>query len=333
MELTAFIILFVLGILTLLSENKDILRFIYLPSLILFMIIVRLNDFFFHCYESDILTYALEMKGDSLDSYYIREFIFWIGMRVIYFITNSDFATFILLDIFWIYLLFKTSSLKKYEKLNNGLVIILATSFPFFFGYQNIYRQFYATIILLLSYSYIGRRNSYSWMLFFISIFVHNLSLFALPLFVAKGFTKFNKVDRLILSSSISIIYVIILPYLMSLKTVGITGDDLSFLYFILFVIGSIYFLIKFQKDIFLFLSNVPSIIPATIIVTGIVYLQQEMIAERVGMILIPFLLYDLYRYSNKFSRFIYRVVFRLVLLLLFTLPVFFSSSSMIFLD
>ena len=122
MELTAFIILFVLGILTLLSENKDILRFIYLPSLILFMIIVRLNDFFFHCYESDILTYALEMKGDSLDSYYIREFIFWIGMRVIYFITNSDFATFILLDIFWIYLLFKTSSLKKYEKLNNEVL-------------------------------------------------------------------------------------------------------------------------------------------------------------------------------------------------------------------
>jgi len=332
MELTAFIILFVLGILTILSENKDVLKFIYIPFLILFMIIVRLNAFVYNSFELDILTYAIEMKAGSLDIYYLREFVFWLGIRVIYFITNSDLVTFILLDIFWIHLLFKSSSIKDYEKLNNGLVIILATSFPFFFGYQNIYRQFYAIIILLLSYSFLEKRKSYSWILFIVSIFIHNLSLFVFPFFVAKGFTKFNNIDRLVLSSSISIIYIIMLPYLLSLKAFGSTGFDVSILYFILFFIGFLLFLLKFHKDVFLFLSNIPSIIPATIIITGIVYLQLEMISERVGMMFIPFLLYDLYRYSNKFNRYTYRMVFRLVLLLLFTLPVFLSSSSMIFL-
>ena len=332
MELTAFVILFILGVLTIVFENKDVLRFIYIPFLILFMIIVRLNAFVYNSFELDILTYAIEMQTASLNIYYLREFIFWLGIRVIYFITHSELFSFILLDSFWIYLLVKTSSLKDYEKLNNGLIIILATSFPFFFGYQNIYRQFYATIVLLLSYSFLGKRNSYSWILFFISLFIHNLSLFAFPFFVAKGFTKFNNSDRLILSSCISLIYIIILPYLMSLKAFGRTGFDLSLLYFILFITGFIFFLLKFRKDIFLFLSKVPSVIPATIIITGLVYLQQEMITERVGMIFIPFLLYDMYRYSAKFNRFTYRVVFRLFLLLLFTLPVFFSESAMIFL-
>ena len=81
-----------------------------------------------------------------------------------------------------------------------------------------------------------------------------------------------------------------------------------------------------------LFTRNIPSIIPVTIITIGFLYLQQEIIAERVGMMFIPFLLYDMYRYSAKFNRFTYRVVFRLFLLLLFTLPVFFSESAMIFL-
>ncbi|MDA0890650.1 MAG: hypothetical protein O3A52_05820, partial [Bacteroidetes bacterium] len=66
MELVAFIILFVLGIITVLMENRDMLRFIYLPSLVVFMIIVRLNAFVFNSFELDILAYAIEMQTVSL---------------------------------------------------------------------------------------------------------------------------------------------------------------------------------------------------------------------------------------------------------------------------
>ena len=89
MELISFIILFSLGIITICMENRDVFRFVYLPSLVLFMIVVRLNAFVFNSYELDILTYAIEMKTTSFDIYYLREFIFWLGIRIIYNITNS----------------------------------------------------------------------------------------------------------------------------------------------------------------------------------------------------------------------------------------------------
>ena len=332
MELTAFVILFILGVLTIVFENKDVLRFIYIPFLILFMIIVRLNAFVYNSFELDILTYAIEMHTASLNIYYLREFIFWLGIRVIYFITNSELFTFILLDAFWIYLLVKTSSLKEYKNLNNGLIIILATSFPFLFGYENIYRQFYATVVLLFAYSRLEKRKSSSWVLFFTAIFIHNLSVFILPLFIVKNFFKFNDLDRLAISIFLSILSIIMLPYFMSSKGIMHTGVDLSLLYFILFLITFIYFTFKFRRNIMLFTRNIPSIIPVTIITIGFLYLQQEIIAERVGMMFIPFLLFDFYNFSNSFKNYFLRMGFRLLLLLVFTLPVFFSSSSMSFL-
>ena len=332
MELVAFIILFVLGIVTIFMENRDMLRFVYLPSLVVFMIIVRFNAFVFNSFELDILVYAIEMQTASLDIYYLREFVFWLGIRIIYFITNSDLVSFIIMDLFWIYLLYKASVKEKYYKLNNGLLIILATSFPFLFGYENIYRQFYATVVLLLAYSRLEKRKSSSWVLFFTAIFIHNLSVFILPLFIVKRFFKFNNLDRLVISIFLSILSIIMLPYFMSSKGIMHTGVDLSLLYFILFLITFIYFTFKFRRNIMLFTRNIPSIIPVTIITIGFLYLQQEIIAERVGMMFIPFLLFDFYNFSNSFKNYFLRMGFRLLLLLVFTLPVFFSSSSMSFL-
>lgn len=332
MELVSFIILFVLGIITICMQNRDMLRFVYLPSLVVFMIIVRLNAFVFNGFEIDILTYAIEMRTASLDIYYLREFIFWLGIRVIYFITNSDLISFILMDLFWIYLLYKTSLKEKYYKLNNGLLIVLATSFPFLFGYENIYRQFYATVVLLFAYSRLEKRELSAWALFFTAIFIHNLSVFMLPLFIVKRFFKFNDLDRLVISILLSLLSIIILPYFMSSKGIMHTGVDLSILYFILFLLTFIYSIFKFRRNVMMFAHYIPSIIPVIIITLGFLYLQQEMIAERVGMMFISFLLFDFYEFSNTFKNGSFRIGFRLVLLLAFTLPVFFSSSSMSFL-
>ena len=35
------------------------------------------------------------------------------------------------------------------ENINNALLLVLLTSFPFVFGYENIYRQFYTTVFSL----------------------------------------------------------------------------------------------------------------------------------------------------------------------------------------
>ena len=91
MELNFFITLCVLGVITLLTENRSILRYLYIPVLLSFLVVVRLNAFVFNGFEIDILTYALEMQSTSFDLYYVREFIFWFGLRIIYYLTQSEF--------------------------------------------------------------------------------------------------------------------------------------------------------------------------------------------------------------------------------------------------
>ena len=334
MELIAFIVLLVLGFFTIITENSSILRYIYIPSVFLFMVIVRLNGFEFGGYQKDILAYAIEMEGVLLfdDMYYIREFIFWFGIRLVYAITSSPFFTFLILDIGWIYFLIKVSKLIPSKQLGKGVIIILSTSFPFLFGYENIYRQFYATILLLYAYSLINKNNNKVFWLFIASIFIHNLALFTLPIFFIRKCYKFKLQDRFLISSFLSLIILVSLPFLLNLKGIDPTKIDLSFLYLFLFLGTFCFFVMKFKDNLQKLYNAVPSLLPVVILITGFVFLQQEMISERMGMMFLVFILFDLYNYSIMIESKLSRVSLRVLLLLLFTLPVFFTDSSLMFL-
>ena len=132
MELIGFIVLLVLGIAAIIFDRIEIIKYLYIPLLFSFMVIVRLNAFVFNAFEIDIITYGLEMNAYSFDIYYLREFVFWFGIRILYFITHSELVTFLLLDILWIYLLYKVSRKVSVNKIGNALLIILATSFGCF---------------------------------------------------------------------------------------------------------------------------------------------------------------------------------------------------------
>ena len=63
------------------------------------------------------------------------------------------------MDIIWIITLIRTSvNLSKESvitnKLSVGLIVVLSTSFPLFFGYENIYRQLFNTIFSLYIFNY-----------------------------------------------------------------------------------------------------------------------------------------------------------------------------------
>ena len=334
MEIVAFSILFFFGLITVFTESNSLLRWLYIPALFVFMIIVRLQAFFFGGFEIDIITYAGEMQGSLLlnNIYYLREFIFWFGIRLLYLITSSPFFTFIFLDFLWIYYLVKTTKFSSPYNLGRGLIIILATSFPFVFGYENIYRQFYATIILLYSYSMLDYNINRSYFLFFVSLFIHNLMIFALPLFLIRRCYKFKLSDRIIISLLISFIFIIILPFFLNLKGLDITKIDFSFLYFLLFLLLSLLYVYKFRDNIYSMVKYFPSLLPSLLLISGFMYIGEEMITERVSMILIIFFLYDIYYYSVSITNRTYRIIFRLGLLIIFTLPVYLFESSLKFL-
>ena len=334
MEFIAFCFLSLLGVITLIFESNSFLKYIYIPATFIFLIIVRLQAFHFNGFEIDIGTYAIEMQGSLFLNhvYYLREFIFWFTIRLVYLLTESTFFAFIILDFLWITLLVKITKKLKSNNLGKGVIVVLMTSFPFFFGYENIYRQFFATIIMLYAYSCIKYNCFRSIALFIISVFTHNIMIFVLPVFVIKRFYKFNLQDRSIISLLISLSYVLLIPFFLNLKSFDTTQVDLSLLYLVLFLSLMIFFMLKFKQNVLNLVINLPSLIPSCIIILGLSILGHEMITERISMIFIIFLIYDLYLYTSEITKKTSRFLFRLVLFFLFTLPVFLFESSLKFL-
>ena len=334
MELISFIFLLILGSVTIVTENKKFLQWVYIPFLIFFMIVVRFSGL-----EWDMNVYAIEMKSKIHTLYYLREFVFWYSLRFLYTILNNELSVFFLMDLIWIYTLYRISfNLSVNSKLKNnlsiGLIVILSTSFPMFFGYENIYRQLFATLISLYSYSIIQFKYKQSIFLFLISIFIHNSVLVLLPIFLVNRFLFIGFYFRVLISLFVSLCFVFILRSVTQFKSnLDIqTGDDVGSIYFIMFLICLFVYLIKFKFRVFDLFRKLPSLVVISILITGLNIFKFGIAAERLGMIFLIYLLFDLYRYSNNIENYINRMFFRLSLLLIFSLPVLVFSSSRSFL-
>jgi hypothetical protein len=282
----------------------------------------------------DIAVYANYMKSFNNISYFLKEFMFWYPLRLLYFIFQDPKIVFLIMDAIWIFILFRTAiqnvNMEK-DRFSLGLLVVLSSSFPFFFGYQNILRQLVATVIALYSYSLINSRYKTSILLFVIAIFTHNTTLILLPLFFVNKFLKFKIKFRLFIAMLVSIAIVFLLNYLSQFKPFISIGLDMSIYYLIMFVIIFMIYLIKFKFKISDLLRKTPSLIIIVILMFGVYLLKIEVVSERLGMMFLVFLLFDLYRYSHTIEHYGYRLMFRLVLLFLFSLPVLLFSSSLMF--
>ena len=330
MELTAYIILICLSSFTILVESKTVYKWIFIPSVIVFLYIVRYQGF-----DTDIADYARQMHATGLDLYYLREFVFWLGSRLVYYIFQDELISFVFMDIVWIIAMIKVGnrmSLYNKERLNNGLLLVLVTSFPFVFGYENIYRQFYATVFALLSYSLIDKKYYSSLFFLILSFFMHNIVALLLPLFFMKKFYKFNFSDRIQISFIVSLIFVASLSLLVKLKSAEQTGLDMGMFYLLIFLVLLIIGSLVFRDNIYMLFQKVPSLFFIVVLMIGLVVLNVDMVAERLGMMFICFLTYDLYKYSSEIEDRYLRSLTRVSIMLLFSLPTLFFESSKKFL-
>lgn len=330
MELIFFIILMCLSAFTLLTESKMMYKLIFIPSVMIFMFIVRSEGF-----DTDIEAYARQMHATGMDLYYLREFIFWFGSRFVYYVFQDEFLSFLFMDLIWIIVMImvgnRMSSFKS-ENLNNALLLVLMTSFPFVFGYENIYRQFYATVFALLSYSLIDKKYYISLFLLSISFFMHNIVALLLPIFFIKKFYKFNFPDRIQISTIVTLVFVASLGFLVKLKSAEQTGLNLGMFYLLVFVLLLVVALLVFRKNIYILFEKAPSLFFIVLLMMGLVALNIDMVAERLGMMFICFITYDLYKYSSEIESRGIRSLVRLALMLLFSLPTLLFESSKQFL-
>ena len=206
------------------------------------------------------------------------------------------------------------------------------TSIPSVFGNENIYRQFYATVFALLSYSLVDKKYYKSIYLFIVAFFMHNIVALLIPIFIIKKIYKFDISSRIQIAIIASLLFVSSLGVLESLKSVEKSGIQMGLFYLIIFIILLVIGLIVFRKNIYVLFEKVPSLFFIVIMMSGLVFLDADMIAERIGMILISFVTYDLYKFTSEIENRGIRSVVRLSLMLIFTIPTLFFESSLKFL-
>ena len=161
---------------------------------------------------------------------------------------------------------------------------------------------------------------------------MHNIVVLLLPFFIIKKFLTFDFKSRVQVSIIISLLFVSLLLVLSQFKSSEETGVEMGVFYLLIFVLSLLAAVVTFRENIYLLFKTLPTLFSSVIIMTGVFFLNEDMVAERLGMIFISFFLYDLYKFSVQIESKGLRSLFRLGILLIFSLPTLFFASSKQFL-
>jgi hypothetical protein len=312
-----------IGFIYILSEYRGMF-YIYVGLLIAFVIVMRMDP-----KGVDFVEYYRYLKVVEGEGRYIKEFIYFsIGLSL-YWLVNSEILTFILMDCIWLYILYQIQKEINLKSNTTGsfFIVILFTSFPLFFGYENIYRQLFAEIFSLYAFVIRDRRERRSNILFFVSVFMHNTALVMLPFLIIKRCFKLGLKLRLLLSTIVSMAFVAIFSYASQFKTAHDTGASMELYYLLIFILLATFFIVKTDFVLSVFVRKFPSIYLGLILMCGLIVLPIGMIAERMGMFFLVFVIADLYVYTCSMMVHKQKLA-RAGLLLTFSLPVLLFNSS-----
>lgn len=278
-------------------------------------LVARLNSI-----QLDFLVYLEAMTYDwgFYKSFYVlREPIYWVSSKLAYDIFKNQIVVFIFFDLIIFSLITYVAYLKN---IRPYFLLLLFLFFPSVMGFLNIYRQFLATIILLIVFLISSEKYIQSKIFYFFSILTHNVSFIFLPLvYSEKGFLKI----KFIFASIISIVAMILMS---GTKSEMETGETSPLLFFLVLCFGMIVFL--FLNKFVISKTNVElhyvNLYGLSISFFSMLFLTGAP-AKRISMIALVFLLYSLYWIIEKYKRNIF--IFRFVLVFLAILPSFIFSS------
>jgi len=325
MGIFLYIILIILGALYVTKPKKQLFYF-YFIVIIIFIITIRIYP-----KGVDFVEYYRYLHYFTFDFRHIREFVYFFISFNIFNVINNEIITFILLDVIWVLILFKIQQQLhlEFNSKNHIFFVIIFTSFPLFFGYENIYRQLFAEIFSLYAYSIRTQSINKSNLFFILAIFSHNTALVILPLLMIRKNFNFSIKIRVLTSTGLSIIYILLFEIASQYKSGHETGLNMGIFYLLIFTILVYIFIIKNNFNIITFIDKFPSLYIGLILILSLVLLPiGNMVVERIGMFFLIFVIYDLYAYSFNITNKYKQVLFRLNLLLLFSLPVILFQSS-----
>lgn len=298
--------------------NNKYLKVFYIILAISYIFTVRFSGFhddFINYIE--ILKYPIQTK---IQFFYIKESFYWILSSLIYNLLNNEIATFLLYDFFCLFLLIKiTNNLK----LPSYFILFYLLIFPSLMGFQNVYRQFIATIIVLYSISLAFNNKSGKYFFFVIAVFTHNVTILVLPLlFIFNNKKVFN------FKFIFSIIVIIVALFFESKsKSFSNHGLRLDFIYILVVFLLS-YFVFS-KSENYASVNSKISIYSIYILILVLVmfFIVGESQLERISMMSIQLLLPFICIYIDKYYH--EKRLFRMMLIIMLIIPIFIFKNAL----
>ncbi len=172
--------------------------------------------------DGDLSAFVHNMKiKDLFISYFLKEPVFWYGIQFLYRVIGNAGLVFVVVDAIIFVTFYKAVSSFQifFEKnINFGNVRYLYFGaflcYPFMMGMHNHYRQILAVIITFYAIGILNKNVKKSFMIFLISIAIHNAMIVLFPIFLLLG--KYKISSSLIITAGLTIVIGLIISLFFS---------------------------------------------------------------------------------------------------------------------
>lgn len=304
--LITYIFLMSLGLFYSFFNNRDKISYFFaFLMFFLFSVVAR-----FSVVKIDMLTYTETMQYDFssyVNLYYLREPVYWLLSKYLYDLIGDTRVVLVLIDV-----IFFTIILIAFYKKNiqTYFIFLFFCFFVSILGFQNVYRQYLATIFIVLTLFLVDVKFMKKSFLILFATLIHNVSILFFPLIFINE-KKRNYVKLFFFGGG-----VFSFTYLLSgSKSNSDTGDVPPFIYLIFMSILFLFHIVinkmKFRgKDLVYFYFYLYSL--ALMFLCSFLLGSAQL--KRVGMIcliLSLFIVYDsIEKKFNGWSKIFTRVIF-----------------------
>lgn len=254
------------------GDNKN-QRAIILAILLFYLIVSRFQP------EGDIDTYYNAMTTVNFSPYYLTEPIIWLTQQAIFYVTKSQQLTFLVCDIFFLYLL---NLIRTKANLSNYFLLTAFFSLPIFLGHQNIYRQLFSMLFIMLAILHIDKNESFKTIVFIIlGIGSHLSALIFIPIILAQSKSRFIK----FISWFMLVIFMFFAQLFSNYKSSAGTFADTSILYVsVILFLSLIYHWQKLLKLKIKLDSNQQTLILLAMLLGASTSVFGSIVTERLGL-------------------------------------------------
>ena len=306
--------------------RSKLLDGLLLGSLIALSVIVRQNP------HSDMIVYISSMEISPQDlfanEYFIKNIVYWGTTSLLYHWGLSPSLIFYILDLASFILLLRARKLKH---IPYYFIPLFYVSFIGIFGFQNIYRQYLATILLIYVYSIIRKRPLIGYFLFMFAVLIHTSSILLIgAIFIERRDGVINKYIY-----AIGLLLMMVLaPVVFSTDYMFNSGENYNTLYLFVVLLLTLFiiFSVRLGKSSW---TEALSTLQVPLYFSGLGVLSYfsmgtSLFYERVVLLLLPFMILFVSQLIQLYKE---RRFFNLGLAIILIIPTFTFSATQAMLD